>query len=32
MTPTVEDGVAALVLAEAAERSARSGQTVEVTK
>ena len=32
VTPTVEDGVAALVLAEAAERSARSGQTVEVTK
>jgi len=32
VTPTVEDGVAALVLAEVAERSARSGQTVEVTK
>ena len=32
VTPTVEDGVAALVLAEAAERSARTGQTVEVEK
>ncbi len=30
VTPTVEDGVAALVLAEAAERSARTGTTVEV--
>ena len=32
VTPIVEDGVAALVLAEAAERSARTGQTVEVEK
>jgi len=32
VTPTVDDGVAALVLAEAAERSARSGQSVEVAK
>lgn len=32
VTPTVEDGVAALVLAEAAEQSARTGSTVEVQK
>ncbi len=31
VSPTVEDGVAALVLAEAAERSARTGNTVEVS-
>lgn len=32
VSPTVEDGVLALVLAEAAERSARTGTTVEVER